>query len=86
MKPQKQILKRGLGLFSYEQVKNTRPFDHLASIIIGGILVSLGIMVGISQYHAPHRSSGWLLTSAVLIAIGIFDAHAGVIFWWRRLR
>jgi protein-S-isoprenylcysteine O-methyltransferase Ste14 len=86
MKPHKQTSKHGIGLYTYEQAKNTTPFQYFAQIVVGTIVALLGIMVGISQYQSPTRSTGWLVTSAVAIVIGTFMAHAGVIFWYRRLR
>ena len=66
--------------------RKLRAPARVAQIVVGGIVALLGIIVGIVQYQSPTGSTGWLLTSAVAIVIGTFMAHAGVIFWYRRLR
>jgi hypothetical protein len=44
-------------------------------------------MLGYDQYESPaRRSTEGLITAAAFIVVGIFIAHAGVIFWYRRLR
>lgn len=87
MKQHKTAQKQGIGLFTYEQEKNATAFDYFAEIVIGTIVVSLGITLGyFLLYQSPTRSTEGLLTSAMLIVIGIFFAHAGAIFWYRRLR
>jgi hypothetical protein len=86
VKHSKKASKRGIGLYTYEQEKNTTAFDYFAEIIVGTIVAMLGVMVGYALYQSPTRSTGGLLLSAVLIVIGFFFAHAGVIFWYRRLR
>jgi protein-S-isoprenylcysteine O-methyltransferase Ste14 len=86
MQAHKQTSKHGIGLYTYEQAKNTTPFQYFAQIVVGSVVALLGIMVGISQYESPTRNTGWVVTSAVAIVIGTFMAHAGVIFWYRRLR
>jgi hypothetical protein len=87
VKQHKTAQKRGIGLYSYEQIKNCTAFDFFGVIILGTIVASLGIMLGYDQYHsATRRSTGGLITATVLTVLGIFFAHAGVIFWYRRLR
>jgi hypothetical protein len=86
VKQHKTSPKRGIGLYSYEQDKDTTPFQYFAEIVVGTVLASLGIVLGYAQYQSPSRSRGELITSAALIAIGIFVAHPGAIFWFRRLR
>ena len=39
-----------------------------------------------SQDRSSTRSTGGLIAGAFLIVVGIFWAHAGAIFWYRRLR
>jgi hypothetical protein len=82
----KKPSKQGIGLYEYWQVKNTTPFQYFALVVVGTIFASLGIVIGYVQYQSPTRSAGWIVASAVGIVTGIFTAHTGVIFWYRRLR
>lgn len=87
VKPLKKEQKPGIGLFTDEQVKNTTPFGYFAQTVVGTVFASLGIMLGYDQYESPvRRSTEGLITAAAFIVIGIFIAHAGAIFWYRRLR
>ncbi len=73
----KTAQKQGIGLWTYEQEKNTTPFQYIAQIVVGSVFALTGIAFGYVRY---------LLAAAAMIVIGIFIAHAGVIFWYRRLR
>jgi hypothetical protein len=72
MKLLKTARKHGIGLYTYEQEKYTTPFQYFAQIVVGTVVASLGIALGYSQYHSATRSTGGLITSGVLIVIGIF--------------
>jgi hypothetical protein len=69
--------KPGIGLYTHEQVKNTTPFQYAAQVVVGTIVLGTGLMFTIFGY----RTSG-----ITIMVIGAFIAHAGVIFWWKRLR
>jgi NhaP-type Na+/H+ or K+/H+ antiporter len=87
VKPYKREQKRGIGLYTYEQAKNTTPFQRFAQVTVGTVFVLLGMMLGYDQYESlARRSTEGLISAAALIVIGIFLAHAGAIFWYRRLR
>jgi hypothetical protein len=87
VKPRKKEQKPGIGLHTHEQEKNATPFGYLVQIVVGAVFTSLGIMLGYDQYESPvRRSPEGLITAAAFIVIGIFIAHAGAIFWYRRLR
>jgi hypothetical protein len=86
VKPHKKAQKPGIGLYTYEQAKNTTPFQYFAQFVVGALVALLGIMFGYAKYESPTRSTSALITAAVLTVIGIFWAHAGAIFWYRRLR
>jgi hypothetical protein len=87
VKRHKKEQRPGIGLYTYEQEKNTTPFDHFVQTLVGTVVASLGIMLGYDQYESPaRRSTEGLITAAAFIVVGIFIAHAGVIFWYRRLR
>jgi hypothetical protein len=65
----------GIGLYSYEQEKNTTPFQYAAQIVVGVIVVGVGVML---------LFEGMRLSGAAMVLIGAFFAHAGVIFWFKR--
>jgi|KBSMisStaDraftv2_1062788.scaffolds.fasta_scaffold2220595_1 hypothetical protein len=86
VKPHKRVQKQGIGLYTYDQSKNTTPFQYLG-VLVGGTLVALlGIAFAYAQYQSRVRSTGGLIAAAFLIVVGIFWAHPGAIFWYRRLR
>ncbi|MGA8313520.1 MAG: hypothetical protein WB755_26085 [Terriglobales bacterium] len=86
VKHSKKAPKEGIGLYTYEQAKNTTPFQYFVQIVVGSVFALLGTALGYTQYQSPTRSTGGFVTSAVLIVIGLFMGHAGAIFWYRRLR
>lgn len=79
---------RDLGLFSWRQVRNETPFTFLAEIIVGCIFLACGIVLckfSYDSWHEETRLIGLGLFGIGLALTGIFQAHAGVIFWFRRL-
>jgi hypothetical protein len=87
--------RKGIGLYTYEQIKNTTPFQYCAQIVVGAIVASVGVLL---LYHMTALRSdevrmfgsaeahiwGWVAGFAIVV-IGLFQAHAGVIFWARRM-
>jgi len=87
--------RRGIGLYTYEQAKNTTPFQYFAQIVVGTIVAATGALL---LYHvvtvrtdeiqvygsAEAHIWGWLSGLAVVL-IGLFMAHAGVIYHGRRI-
>jgi hypothetical protein len=70
-----------------QQEKNTTPFAYFAQTLVGTVLASLGTMLGYDQYESPpRRSAEGLTTAPALVVVGVFLAHAGAIFRYRRLR
>jgi hypothetical protein len=88
--------KRGIGLYSYEQEKNTTPFQYFAQIVVGVVvfLCGAGWLVRIFynraqetlRFGSPEPHWRGFISSGAMILIGIGMGHAGVIFWGRRLR
>jgi hypothetical protein len=87
--------REGIGLYTYEQAKNTTPFQYFAQIVVGTIIAVLGGLLvyqeisvrgqEIRKYgFAETHIWGWVGSLAVVL-IGMFMAHAGVIFYARRL-
>jgi len=87
--------RRGIGLYTYEQAKNTSPFQFFAQIIVGTIVILVG---GLFFYHAlsvradeiRHYGAAEMhlwnwVGSLAIVVIGLFMAHAGLIFYARRL-
>lgn len=88
--------RKGVGLFTAEQEKNTTPLQYLAQIVIGA---SFALVGGLLVYQlvtlrgdeirefgsADWHVWDWITSLAVVIA-GVFVAHAGVIFYARRMK
>ncbi len=86
MKPHKRTSKPGIGLYTPEQEKNTTPFQYFAQIVVGTIVAVSGVVLAYAKYQSPNPHTPGLIAYAALVVIGIFMAHAGIIFWYRRLR
>jgi len=86
VKPQKSAPDQGIGLYTNEQTKYTTPFQYFAQIVVGAVVIWLGAMLAYAKYQSPFRISPGLIAAIALIAVGMFQAHAGAIFWYRRLR
>jgi hypothetical protein len=86
VKPHKTVQKQGVGLYTYEQAKNTTPFQYLGQLVVGTLVALLGIAFAFAEYQSPTRSTGGFIGAGFLTVVGIFWAHAGAIFWYRRLR
>jgi hypothetical protein len=86
----------GIGLFSREQQKNTTPFQYSIQIAVGAVFIALGTMlfyqVGIVRtlemrhYGSADIPVGMWLTASAFFVVGAFLAHAGVIFYLRRIK
>lgn len=87
--------KKGIGLYTYEQSRNTPPIQYVAQIIGGSIIAGLGALLvcgqvrmraeeikryGSSEFHMI----GWIFSFSVVL-LGIVLAHAGLIYFGRRL-
>lgn len=93
--PQTRAERSGIGLYSYEQIKYVTPFQYFAQIVVGTFVACMGAFL--LYYEAINRGDeirkygaarghfwGWLAGCAIL-AIGAFMAHAGVIFYSRKI-
>lgn len=79
---------RNIGLFTWRQVRNETPFTFLAEILIGLVLIGCGVMLCILSYDSWKDSGSFVgpgLFGLGLILTGIFQSHAGVIFWVRQV-
>jgi hypothetical protein len=87
--------RKGIGLYTYEQTKNITAFQYFAQLIIGAIIVVVGGMllyrVFIDRAEESRRYQSaethvWPLAAALaIVGIGLFMAHAGVIFYARKI-
>jgi hypothetical protein len=87
--------KRGIGFYSYNQIKNTRPVGRIGAMLIGGIYVLVGLYVILNLIGVRHEEARiWgaaeshavgFLFGVCLIGIGAFCAHVGVIYYSRKL-
>ena len=91
----KRAESKGIGLYTDEQERNTTAFDYFAEIVVGAVVASIGCLL--LYYRLTVRSNeihqhgfaeahlwAWITSFAVVI-IGAFMAHAGVIFYTRRI-
>jgi biotin transporter BioY len=85
----------GIGLYTYEQIKNVSPFQYFAQLLVGAFIACMGAfllyyVIGarsdeIQKYGAAEGHFwGWLGGCAIVV-IGIFMAHAGAIFYLRKI-
>lgn len=87
----RRLLRKGVGLYTYEQERNTTPFQLAAQIVVGAVLLITGLILffavwsvrarEISDYGTATSHLGGFAASAAIVLIGIFFAHAGVIFY-----
>jgi hypothetical protein len=92
---QTSVQKRGIGIYSYNQIKNTRPIGRIGAMFVGGIyaLVGVGIIVRlftlrraeVRVWGSPEPHWVGFVFGICLVCIGAFLAHVGVIYW-RKLR
>jgi hypothetical protein len=47
VQPHKKAQKPGIGLYTYEQEKNSTPFAYFAQIVVGAVVASLGMVFGV---------------------------------------
>jgi undecaprenyl pyrophosphate phosphatase UppP len=77
---------KGVGLYTYQQEKNTTPFQYLTQIVVGTIFALMGGLILFHQITAnAWHVWGWVGGLAVIV-MGVFMAHAGVIFYYRQMR
>src|SRR5579864_9373864 len=76
---------RGLGLFRIFKKDTTTPLQYLAAVVIGTSTLALAVeMIWLNQHKGPDRL--WSLPDAiVLLLLGLFIAHPGIIYWFRRI-
>ena len=85
-----------IGLYTQEQQKNTTPFHYFAQIVVGTIVFACGLLYLVVifdhrsretiQFGSPETHLYGFLVAGAIIVVGIFMAHAGVIFWANRIR
>lgn len=89
-----RLLKRGIGLYTYQQVRNTTRFQFVAQIVVGAILVFAGFLFvyavrekrlqDLSTYGSAGSHWGGLCFGFGMMLYGVFLAHPGIIFCWRK--
>jgi len=87
--------KRGIGFYSYNQIKNTRPVGRIGAMLVGGIYGVVGFaliirLISIRKAEAhiwgsPESHAIGFIFGLCLIGIGAFVAHVGVIYYSRKL-
>jgi hypothetical protein len=90
-----QQKKRGIGYYSYNQIKNTTTAGRLGGTVIGGAWVFGGAFVIVhlinarnAEFHvwgaADSHITGFIF-GVSLIGIGAFAMHVSVIYYSRKL-
>src|SRR5271155_5398118 len=89
----RKLLRPDLGLYTYAQNRNTTPFQFAAGVVVGAVVFLVGLILlpsiweirarEISAYGSASSHLGGFTASAAMLLIGLFMAHAGVIFYWR---
>ncbi len=92
----RRLLRGGLGFYTYQQERNTTPFQFAAQIIVGAVVVFVGLILvssiwqvrarEIASYGVAESHIGSFAFALALILVGVFMAHAGVIFYWKKFR
>jgi hypothetical protein len=87
--------RRGIGVYSYQQTKYSTPFGLFVVIVVGIVFCALGgarLATVLQARHTEFLALGsadphvWgFVYSVSTIGFGVFLAHAGVIYWVRRL-
>jgi hypothetical protein len=87
--------RKGIGLFSYEQERYTTPYQYFAQAAVGTFIAALSLLLLFHEVAAlsdESRKYSWdaarlweLIPGLAGIVIGLFMAHAGIIFWMRRI-
>lgn len=87
--------KRGIGFYSYNQIKNTRPVGRIGAMIVGLFYLVWGLLrlsILISTRRAEVRAFGSaephvgaFIVAFALLVIGTFVGHVGVIYYFRKL-
>jgi sterol desaturase/sphingolipid hydroxylase (fatty acid hydroxylase superfamily) len=90
-----RTVRKGVGLYTYEQVKNTTAFAYFAQAFVGTVIAALGALIlyhemvthrgEVRKYGSPEADVWAWIVGLVVLIIGLFMAHAGVIFWARRV-
>lgn len=85
----------GIGLYTYEQIKNVTPFQYLAQLLVGVFIACMGALLlyyvlsvrgdEIQKYGAAEGHFWGWIGGCAMVVIGVFMAHAGVIFYSRRI-
>jgi len=84
-----------LGVYKAEQIKSETPYSFAATIALGIFVLMLTAIYAFAIYKEildermhfgsadPHWGA-WLLVAGG-VYYGVFVAHPGVIFWYRRI-
>jgi len=81
--------RKGVGLFSYEQERYTTAFQYFAQIVIGAVFATVGgllVFQAMTMRIDDVRTSGDWISGIIMILTGVFVAHAGAIYYTRRMK
>jgi hypothetical protein len=87
--------RRGIGIYSYDQIKNTKPVGRIGAMVVGFLYAVWGLArlhdaIAFRRAEArafgsaePHL--GAFIVAFALLLVGVFVAHVGVIYYWRKI-
>src|SRR6266436_5956330 len=87
--------RHSLGLYTSRQIRAETPFSFFAQIVVGAVFWLGGVLVLLSVLYSrsaemeafgsaePHVFGFFAV--AIMFAVGIFIAHAGMIYYGQRL-
>jgi uncharacterized membrane protein YuzA (DUF378 family) len=87
---------RGIGVYSYNQIKNTKLVGRVGAMLVGLLYVIWGLArlhevvvfrtAEAKAFGSAESHVGAFIVAFTLMAIGIFVGHVGVIYYSRKLR
>lgn len=88
-------MRRGIGIYSYNQIKNTTLVGHIGALVVGLFYCAWGLArlsITIETRRAEVRAFGSadphvaaFIGACGLLAIGAFVGHVGVIYYSRKI-
>jgi hypothetical protein len=85
----------GIGIYSFDQIKNTKPVGRIGGILVGLFYSAWGL-ARLNDVVAFRRAEtrafgsadphiGAFILAFALLAIGAFVGHVGAIYYWRKI-
>jgi len=88
--------KRGIGIYSYDQIKNMKPVGYAGAILVGAFYLIWGLSrlystilireAETKAFGTPDPHLGAFIVAFSMVVFGLFVANAGLIYYWRKFR